>query len=53
MLVQIALLGESQMAVQLVLERADKWSLLCVDSQVVVEVMPLAEVHWTAGIVTF
>lgn len=49
MLVKVALLRESQIAFQLVLERTNERSFFRVDSQVVVEVVPLAEVHGTPG----
>ena len=52
MLVEVALLGEGQVAVQLELERTDKGSFLRVDSKVVVEIMPLSEVHGAAGVIT-
>lgn len=46
MLVQVTLLGESQITVQLVFERTNERSFFRVDSQVVIEVVPLPEVHW-------
>ena len=49
MLVQICLLGEALVAALL---WAHKWSLFGVDSQVVEEVVPLAEKHLAVGKVT-
>jgi len=45
MLVQVAFLGESQIAIQLAFVGTDERALLCVDSQVVIKVVPLSEVH--------
>ena len=44
-LVQVAFLGESQITIQLALVGTDERALLCVDSQVVIKVVPLSEVH--------
>jgi hypothetical protein len=52
MLVQIAFLGESQVAVQLALVRAYERPFLCVDSQVVIKVVPFSEVHGTTWEIT-
>ena len=46
MLVQIRLLGKALVAALL---RAHKWSLFGVHSQVVEEIVPLAEKHLTVG----
>ena len=52
MFVQIALLREGQVAAQGLSERANKRSFLGVDSQVVIEVMPLSEIKSAALMVT-
>ena len=52
-LVQIALLSESQVAIELLAERALERPLLRVYPQVVVEVVPLPEVHGAARVVAF
>lgn len=50
-LVQIAFLSESQVAVELLAIRALEWPLFRVNPQVIVEVVPLPKVHGTAWIV--
>ena len=45
MLVQVALLCESQITPQLVFERTYERSFFRVDSQVIIKVVPLSEVH--------
>lgn len=45
MFVQVAFLSESQITTQLVFERTNKRPFLRVDSQVVIKVVPLSEVH--------
>ena len=52
MLVEITLLGECQMAIELILEWAEEGPLLGVDSQMVVEIVPFSEVHRAPWVIT-
>ena len=50
-LIQVAFLGESQLAIFLNGVRATVWPLIGVDTQVIVEVVPLAEVHGAVWVI--
>lgn len=52
MLVQIALLSEGKFAILLMSVWARVGSLIGMNSQVVIEVMPLSEVHWAIREIT-
>jgi hypothetical protein len=50
-LVQIALLGEGELAVLLHSVGARVGPLIRVDPQVVVEIVPLSEIHWAVRVI--
>ena len=51
-LVQVAFLSECQLAVLLNSIWAGVWSLICVNTQMIIEVVPLSKVHWAVRVVT-
>ena len=50
-LVEIAFLREGQIAALTISKWANEWSLLCVNSQVIIEVVPLSKIQSTAWMV--
>lgn len=49
--VEITFLCESQVAAILIFERTNEWSLLRVNSEMVVEIMPLSKVQLTTRMI--
>ena len=52
MFIQVTLLRKRQVTLKLLSIRAYKWSFLRVDSQVIIEIVPLSEIHRTTRMVT-
>lgn len=51
-LIQVTFLSKCQLAVLLNSVWARVWSLVSVNTQMVIEVVPFPEVHWTVWVVT-